>query len=151
MPNIDSVFPSNYLKAGDLGGAQPVVTIDRMEVEPVGRDKEIKPVLYFEGKEKGLVLNKTNAAKIAQLVGSKNTDDWPGCQIRIYATETEFGGETVECIRVKAAGQPAQGRRQPPPPPEPISGDLDDSDIPFAWLMPLILPAMGLLSAGVLA
>jgi hypothetical protein len=81
--NIDSAFPSNYLKASDLGDAQPVVTIDRVEVEAVGRDKEMKPVVYFRGKEKGIVLNKTNAKKIADLTGSKDTEDWSGCKVRI--------------------------------------------------------------------
>src|SRR6476469_1850681 len=131
--NIDSAFPSNYLKASDLGDAQPVVTIERVELEAVGRDKEMKPVLYFRGKEKGIVLNKTNSNKIASLVGSRDTDYWRGQQIRLYATETEFGGETVECIRVKAAGVNGRAPVAPPPPPpepEPIT-DLDDSDIPF--------------------
>jgi hypothetical protein len=125
--NIDNAFPSNYLKASDLGDNQPVVTIDRIEIEAVGRDKEMKPVVYFRGKEKGLVLNKTNGRKIAELVGSKDTDDWSGCQIRIYATETEFGGETVECIRVKAAGAKVT---QPKPVPVPAENELDDP-IPF--------------------
>jgi len=126
--NIDSAFPSNYLKASDLGDKQPIVTIDRIEVEPIGRDKEIKPVLYFQGKEKGLVLNKTNAKKIAEITGSKDTDDWSGCQVKIYATETEFAGETVECIRVKAPG--AAVKAKPKPEPEPIE-ELDDESIPF--------------------
>lgn len=125
--NIDNAFPSNYLKASDLGDNQPVVTIDRVEVEAVGRDKEMKPILYFRGKEKGLVLNKTNGRKIAELLGSKDTEDWIGGQIRIYATETEFGGETVECIRIKAAGTKVN---KPEPRPEPVAA-LDDSDIPF--------------------
>jgi hypothetical protein len=112
--NIDNAFPSAYLKASDLGSNAPVVTIDRIEVEPVGRDKEMKPIVYFVGKEKGLVLNKTNGRKIAELVGSKDTDDWHGCQIRIYATETEFGGETVECIRVKAPGMIPKMPKSPP-------------------------------------
>jgi len=125
--NIDSAFPSNYLKASDLGESAPVVTIDRIEVEPIGRDKEIKPVLYFKGKEKGLVLNKTNAKKIAELTGSKDTDDWNGCQIRIYATETEFGGETVECIRVKAVGavKPTKAAVAP------VAAEVADDEIPF--------------------
>lgn len=125
--NIDSAFPSKYLKASDLGDASPSVTIDRVEVEPVGRDREIKPVLYFRGKAKGLILNKVNAKKIAELTGSKDTEDWAGCQIRIYATETEFGSETVECIRVKAA---ANGK--PEPKPEPVAvASLTDDEIPF--------------------
>ena len=125
--NIDSAFPSNYLKASDLGDKSPVVTIDRIEVEPIGRDKEMKPVIYFQGKEKGLVLNKTNAKKIAELTGSKDTDDWAGCQVRIYATETEFGGETVECIRIKGAGAPQQAR----PKPAVVVANLDEEEIPF--------------------
>lgn len=128
--NIDSAFPSNYLKASDLGDKSPVVTIDRIEVEPIGRDREMKPVIYFQGKEKGLVLNKTNAKKIAELTGSKDTDDWTGCQVRIYATETEFGGETVECIRVKAPGVAAKAAPKPTPKPEPVH-ELEEDEIPF--------------------
>ena len=123
--NIDNAFPSNYLKASDLGDAQPVVTIDRIEVEAVGRDKEMKPVIYFKGKEKGFVLNKTNGRKIAELTGSKDTDDWSGCRIKIYATETEFGGETVECIRVKAASA------EKPKPKAVETEDVIDDPIPF--------------------
>lgn len=126
MPNIDSVFPSHYLKASDLNGASPTVTIDRLEIEPIGRDREMKPVLYFQGKEKGLVLNKTNASKIAQLLGSKDTDDWAGCRIKLYPTETEFAGETVDTIRIKAVG-PEQGR--PAPRVEPVT--TDDEQVPF--------------------
>lgn len=126
--NIDSAFPSTYLKASDLGDNQPVVTIDRVEVEPVGRDKEMKPVVYFRGKEKGVVLNKTNSRKIAELTGSKDTDDWTGCQIRLYATETEFGGEMVECIRVKAAA----AQPKPKPAPAPVAAaEITDDEIPF--------------------
>jgi len=124
--NIDSAFPSKYLKASDLGENQPVVTIDRVEVEPIGRDREMKPVVYFKGKEKGVVLNKTNARKIAELAGSSDTDDWNGVQVRLYATETEFGGETFECIRIKAAGA-----AKPKPAPKPVEDELDADSVPF--------------------
>ena len=138
--NINDAFPSNYLKASDLGDVQPVCAIDRVEIEPVGRDKEMKPIVYFKGKQKGLVLNKTNSKKIAEISGSPDTDDWGGVSVKLYATETEFGGETVECIRIKAAKPVAAARRaaQPPPPPparEPGDDDapaaISDSDIPF--------------------
>lgn len=128
--NIDSVFPSHYLKASDLQGASPVVTIDRLEVEPIGRNKEMKPVLYFVGKDKGLVLNKTNASKIAQFAGSKDTDDWHGTRIRLYATEVEFQGDTVEAIRVKSAGA-TEAPLKAAPKPEPITEALDEDSIPF--------------------
>jgi hypothetical protein len=132
MPNINDAFPSNYLKASDIRGSEPVVTIDRVEYEPVGRQREMKAVVYFKGKTKGVVLNKTNATKIVQLAGSPQTEDWDGCRIRLFATETEFGGETVECIRVKAA--PPNGARAavtPPPPPSREPGDEMDDDMTF--------------------
>lgn len=113
--NINDAFPSNYLKASDLGESQPIVTIAEVKFEAVGRNKEMKAVVYFTGKTKGLVLNKTNAKKIADLVGSDDTDEWQGGKVKLYATETEFGGETVECIRVKDAvtkngGKPAKAK-----------------------------------------
>lgn len=133
MANIQDAFPSNYLKASDLKGAQPVVTIDRVEFEPVGRQKEMKPILYLVGKEKGIVLNKTNANNITGLAGTSETDEWRGVRIRLYATHVEFQGETVEAIRVKAAPPQAAMARQAPPPPPPVEdvAPLTDDDIPF--------------------
>jgi len=119
MPNINDSFPSNYLKASDLGGHTVVVTIDRVEFEPVGREREMKAVLYFVGKTKGVVLNKTNARKITEIAGSALTEDWQGHALALYPTETEFAGETVECIRVKpvAKAKPLMQRMTPPAPP----------------------------------
>lgn len=133
MPSINEAFPSNYLKASDIKGAEPIVTIDHVAFEPVGRTREMKAVIYFKGKEKGFVLNKTNATKITQLAGSDLTENWDGVRVKLYATETEYAGDTVECIRVKPA--PANGARAaapPPPPPPPVEEPpLTDDDIPF--------------------
>lgn len=141
MPNINEAFPSNYLKASDLQGSQVVVTIDHVDFEEVGRDKEEKAVVYFIGKTKGMILNKTNARKIIEISGSAMTEDWQGTAIVLYPTETEFGGETVECIRVKPVAKAKMQRMTPAPPPPkpkpevdddgPDMNDLDDDSIPF--------------------
>lgn len=114
-----------------------------MEVIGSGHDAEEKPVLYFNGKEKGLVLNKTNAQTIASL-HSPETDNWPGRSISIFPTQVDFQGRQVEAIRVKLQ-QPQQ--QAPPPPAAEVSYKqnvnnqaTDDSDIPFAWLLPFLLP-----------
>lgn len=132
MANINDAFPSNYLKASDLGGQQPTVTISAVKFEAVGREKEMKPILYFTGKEKGMVLNKTNAKTIAHLVGSFETDEWVGFRVRLYSAHVEFQGDTVEAIRIKAAPANGAQRATPAPavPPEPIE-HIDESDIPF--------------------
>lgn len=135
--NINSAFPSTYLKASDLPPGGVVVTIDRVEIEPIGRDKELKPCIYFVGKEKGVVLNKTNSKKIMELVGSPDTEEWAGIQITLYPTETEFSGETVECIRVKSAAPPRVARsaapaRTPARATRPVAEpELDAEEIPF--------------------
>ena len=139
MPNINDAFPSKFMKASDLQGTEPIVTIDRVDFEPVGRDREMKAVLYFAGKTKGLVLNKTNATKISQLVGSDLTEEWTGQRVRLYATETTFGGETVDCIRIKPVGKQAISMTAPTPkpaprqaPPEELhTGPITVDDVPF--------------------
>lgn len=129
MANINDAFPSNYLKASDLKGRAVVVEIDRVEFEPVGQKKEMKPILYFAGKDKGLVLNKTNAAKIISLLGTEETEEWGGNSIAIYPTETSFQGDMVDCIRVKAVAIPRNGR--PAPAQQPVEEPITDDDIPF--------------------
>jgi hypothetical protein len=60
---ISGTFPSDYLKAPDLQGQKVLVKMTRVEMRDIA--DEVKPVLYFEGKEKGLVLNKTNSNTIS--------------------------------------------------------------------------------------
>jgi hypothetical protein len=100
--NIDDAFPSRYLRPGDLRQAAPVVTIASVKMERVGARRQTKPVLYFLGKSKGLILNKTNATAIAELLGTKDTVAWEGGRLRLFVTETLFGDKTVPCIRVQA-------------------------------------------------
>ncbi len=99
--NYKSLFPSNYLSAEELEDGDKVFTIKSVEMEPVGQEKQEKPVLNFDGSEKGLVLNKTNANVIASLYGS-NIEDWVGKAITLYATEVQYQGKTTMGIRVRA-------------------------------------------------
>jgi hypothetical protein len=100
--NINAAFPSQYLKASDLGTRTVEVIIAHVAIEPVGQDKQQKPVLYFEGKQKGMVLNRINSKKIAELAGTVETDEWTGVKVALFATTTEYAGDTVECLRIKA-------------------------------------------------
>ncbi len=98
---------SKWLKAGDLKdeGGKPIkarLIIARAEVVEFSNDKSKKVGIFFEGKEKGLVLNKTNAQLIAEQHG-QDMDGWAGKKIAIYPTTTDFGGDRVDCIRVEQA------------------------------------------------
>jgi hypothetical protein len=95
---ITQAFPSEFLKAADLQERQVPVVMDRVEIGKVGDD--IKPVLYFQGKEKGLALNKTNANTIAASYGEE-TDDWIGRELILYPAMVDYQGRRVPAIRVK--------------------------------------------------
>jgi hypothetical protein len=130
--NILNAFPSKSLSAPDLQGRPVVVTISHVEMEEVGRAREKKPVIYFRGKHKGLICNRTNARAIAAIAASSLTEDWEGVAITLYPTQTEFSGETVECIRIKPV-TPAARRVVPAPivVPPPVGEDPLDDAIPF--------------------
>ncbi|MGE0375498.1 MAG: hypothetical protein AB7I48_23805 [Planctomycetaceae bacterium] len=122
--NIKQAFPSQYITAEDLQGRDVPVQIAGCRMEPVkqesGPDKD-KPVLYFTGHQRGLVLNVTNGLAIASLYGDE-TDAWVGKWITLYPTQCQFGAKLVDCIRVRpfpptnGAAPPPLASQQPPPP-----------------------------------
>ena len=121
--NIDQSFPSKYLKAADLQGRNIAVKISGVQMEDVGSDDkpERKPVVYFQGAKKGLVLNKTNALTISEVIGSE-TDNWVGVKVQLFATRVPFQGRMVDAIRLTVprdapatAAKPA-GAATPTPP-----------------------------------
>ena len=116
---ISDAYPSNYLKASDLQGRTVVVTIDHCDIEDIGDER--KPILYFQGKQKGMVLNKTNANNVSVLYGD-DTDDWIGrpssCSRRWWNTRARRSRHFVFARR---AVRLAPGSR-PLPTPQPLPG-----------------------------
>lgn len=138
MADINSQFPSKYLRATDLGDDAVLVTIEKVVPEMIKNTQtnqnEQKPAIYFhEFPNKPLILNKTNAKKISTLLKTGETDDWAHQQVQLYATETQFGADTVPCIRVKQAALPTKAQKAkhaiaPANNPAPVD---DGDDVPF--------------------
>ena len=146
--DINAAFPGTYLKAVDLKGRKVTVTMDRVAIEDVGG--EHKPVLYFAGTDRGLVLNKTNGNLIAELHGPE-TDHWHGKKITLYSKRVEFQGGMRDGIRVDIENQSRQAEtyqapaHDPEPAPrqqmatprnQPVNGKhpnapIQDDEIPF--------------------
>ncbi len=108
MADYMTMFDSEYLGAWDLMGRDVVVTISRvqgMEITGEGGKKNKKPVVWFEGKQKGAIINKTNAKAISGMYG-RDTSAWVGKRITLYPTQTQVGSETKECIRVRPVPPP---------------------------------------------
>ena len=103
MGDYRKMFDSEYLANWDLDG-DVTVEISKVVAGEVGgeqgRDKEHKPILYFKGAKKGMVLNKTNGKAIAGMYGT-DTDEWIGQSITLFSTTCDAFGDTVDCIRVR--------------------------------------------------
>ncbi len=66
-----------------------------------------------------------------EVTGSALTEEWPGPQIRLYPTETQFQGDMVDCIRVKPIGAAKIKMTRTPPTPAVPENELDEDSIPF--------------------
>ncbi len=124
---LSEVFTSETLKATDLQGHEPVVTIATVSLKEF--DSGNKLLITFVGKKKALVANKTNSNRIAFLHGT-NTDNWIGKRIQLYTDLVDFQGNTVKAIRVrpvKSANGPAQQKAAPEVPFDDAVSDIGDT------------------------
>lgn len=125
--NVNDAFPSKYLSAKDLQNREHTLTISAITMEEMNGDrgKQSKPVAFFRGAQKGLVLNKTNSLTIAAAYGDEMMA-WIGRPIVVFPAMDRVAGEMKPCIRVRPvfagaaqapAPAPVQAQAQEPPPP----------------------------------
>jgi hypothetical protein len=138
MPSFKTAFGS-YLKGEDLQGREVRVVIAKVALEAVKSDSgtEQKLVAHFVGKDKAMVLNRTNAEAIAAIAGTDDYEQWGGAMCVLYFDPTvKMGSKTTGGIRIRGARAAAQQRPAPAPPPPPPADEGDDTpitadDIPF--------------------
>ena len=140
MASIDDVFAGDSLRAADIKGKEPTVTIASVETrEFTSKEgkKQNKLVIAFEGAKKTLICNRTNANRIAYMHG-KDYTRWPGKKITLFVDPfVEFGGQQTESIRVKPPtyAQPVPQAPQTPdellPVNDPLPARHDFDDPPF--------------------
>jgi hypothetical protein len=158
--DYDALFPGRFLKAGDFGGKDVVVTISAIELEDLPQDKggdRTRGIISFQGKKKKLVLNRTNGECVKAMFG-RDTGEWVGKRLTLYAAmwngdpcirvrgspdlkenktfELKLPRKRPQSVTLLATGK-ANGKAAPPPPPveeaPPPSEapEQDNADIPF--------------------
>ena len=130
--NINDMYPSKYLKSADVKPHRIDLQVARVVIEDVA-ENENKPVMYFNGKEKGLVLGKNNALLCAHVWGDES-DAWVGQWLTLFSEPKTFQGKVVDGLSVApklptAAPQP-EAAPQSTGGPGPEQDSLAD-DIPF--------------------
>jgi hypothetical protein len=152
---ISQAFPGKYLRAVDIGDGM-VVTITTVQPERMGRDGDEKPVVYFREDQRGLVLNQTNAFRLAESLGD-DTAGWHGRRIRLATEWYQVRGQSTQGIVAYVDGAFMEERRPPTAQesaraaqaPLDRGDDPLDDEIPFVWAGAVLLPwALALLGAG---
>ena len=113
-----SLYDRDYWGSWDLDAGDKTVQITKCiggQLTGMGGRKSRKPVIYVDGSDKGIALNKTNGKTIAALYGN-HVEQWTGKWITLYKAKTNNpnGGGEIDCIRVRPeAPTPAQQKAAP--------------------------------------
>ena len=97
MTDYSDFYGGRFFKSEDLIGKPFVGVIEHVKGEKM-QDGRMRAVVYFEGREKGIVLNATRHKFVVGATKSKNSDDWIGLKVGVRAGVTDFGGKDVGCI-----------------------------------------------------
>lgn len=76
-----------------------IKSVAREVVTMAGGKKEECTVVQLVN-NKPFIINATNSKSIHRLYGAY-IEDWAGKQITLHASTTKFGGELVECLRIR--------------------------------------------------
>jgi hypothetical protein len=100
-----------YLKAAHLKTAIVPATVDRIEfqtVHPRPGMEEIKPVMYFQGKQKGLILTSTNQDFLRAAFGDAITASY-GHVVTLRAVTKRIAGRDIDTIILSQPAPAADG------------------------------------------
>ena len=121
-------FPSRYYKPEDFTGD---VRLTMASVHDELIFAEQRPVLYFRGQEKGLVINGARNKSLIDLFGYES-NQWVGQDVVLFATTTMVGNKAKPTIGVKKPnGQPIAAPKPTPNYSERTTKDEIEDEIPF--------------------
>lgn len=103
MAKTNDIYASPWLKAEDLQGRTVQVKIAGASIEQLPQQdgsKQPKVVVSFVGKQKKLILNKTQHTTLCKLTGSDDTDDWRGVNVFLSPGVSAQGKDTINLAGV---------------------------------------------------
>jgi hypothetical protein len=116
MKSYKAYSNSAYLKKEDFPAPEVLTISGAREEEIKAPNKEPKrnPVLYFEGIEKGLVLNQANGDTLFEMTGYDDPEQWIGTCVEAYCDPSvKYAGKKVGGIRLRQA-KPAEENGEAP-------------------------------------
>ena len=130
---LNREFPSDYINGDDIGKSTVPVKIASLEMKKVKNPKkqvdQNRIVLYFEGKEKGLIIAKERGSELKILFGD-NPQDYIGQEIMLYTKLQNSFGEMKNIVHIRGVDSIPDASTGEQPSDEPES-ELNIDDIPF--------------------
>ena len=111
MARVSEVYVSNWLKAEDLAGKTVKVTIAKAGGDLLPQSdgtKQQRIIVDFVGKQKRLILNKTQAAALAN-IGGDDTDHWAGLEVYLSPSLASNNKGTITILPTVIESDPAGG------------------------------------------
>ena len=114
MTRFHDIVPTKYICFEDLRGQDVTVTVRAFTAEKMFANgkQQTRPVRYFEGKAKGMVVNATINDTLTALYGPE-LEGWVGKRITIYPTTDDRGGQERMVVRVRPTVPPAKPAQKP--------------------------------------
>ena len=116
---FDELVPSQskYLAKNDVGEEGKNLTIKGFKKEELKGDDgvEEKAVCYWEEDFKPMIINRTNASRLAAVLGVSDTGEARGKVVNVYNDPLiDFGGKIVGGLRIRKATGPAAEKTAAP-------------------------------------
>lgn len=130
--DLDQAYGSKFLSAADIGNRKvrtKIVKVRKEELRGNDGTKRVRFVLYFEGIDKGLVLNGVNKDRLVASHG-KVPARWIGASVGIYVDpDVVFGGKKTGGIRLRVM-EPFQAKPVPAAKSKPVSKPVVTEEAP---------------------
>jgi hypothetical protein len=109
---VSQLYPRRYATGEDLKGTTPTKAIRTVVMEKVG--PVMKPVIYFQGQPRGVILNATLANDIKAILGD-NTDGWINMPVTLWSKSIMIN--SIVRWPMRATNAAAAAPATPPPAP----------------------------------
>jgi hypothetical protein len=111
-------IPSRYYRAKDMpDGWTLAAEIETARMEDFegdrGKGATKKMVVYFRRQKSGLVVGSVVWDQLIEVTGEEDSDHWKGHVVELFKTETPFGRDVVDCIRVRKPVEPQKKAKKP--------------------------------------
>jgi hypothetical protein len=119
MKSYKAYSESAYLKKEDFPDPEVDTIVEAQEenVTAPGKKPKAKIVLYFEGRDKGLVLNMENGDRLFEITGTDNPEKWIGTSVELYhEPNVTYGGKRIGGLRLRKSQETAARENRRPEP-----------------------------------